>query len=142
MRHGKRTFKVGRNGSHRRSLIANLLKSLVINGKIVTTVTKAKELKRHADKLVTLAKKGDLSSIRSAKAKLMVRYNKLTPKEARDAKNGDTSAYNDDRKVIRALYETITPRFKERQGGYTRITRLENRVGDNAPTCVIEYLEA
>lgn len=61
MRHAKRTFKVGRNTSHRKALVANLLKSLIEHGRIETTVTKAKELRRHADKMVTLAKKNTLA---------------------------------------------------------------------------------
>lgn len=88
MRHGKHTFKVGRTGSHRRCMIANMLKSLIENGRISTTVVKAKELRRHADKMITLAKKNTLSSHRNAISALKVEYNPLSSKEARDAKKG------------------------------------------------------
>ena len=140
MRHQKRTFKVGRTGSHRRAMIANMLKSLVESGRIITTVVKAKELRRHADKLITLAKKDTLAARRKAIADLRVSFNSLTPKEARKAKNGDTSAYGKDRIVINKLFGELRTRFEGRNGGYTRIIRSKTRVGDNAQTCYIEYL--
>jgi large subunit ribosomal protein L17 len=140
MRHNKHTFKIGRTASHRRTLIANMLKSLIQHEKIETTMTKAKELRRHADHMITLAKKNTLASRRAAIAELMIRYNELTPKEAREAKAGDTSSYNDDRKVIKKLFADLSVRFAARQGGYTRITAYRNRVGDNAETVLIEYL--
>lgn len=140
MRHGKHTFKIGRTSSHRRCMLANMLKSLVEHERIETTVTKAKELRRHADKLVSLAKKNTLSSRREAIAKMMITYNTLTPKEARAAKKGDTSAYNTDRRVVNKLFIDLAARFATRNGGFTRIIKGDNRVGDNAPTCFIEYL--
>lgn len=140
MRHRKRTFKIGRTSSHNRCLIANMLKSLIENERIRTTVTKAKELRRHADGMITLAKKNTLESQRQAKAKLMVRYNSLTPKEARKTKEGAEHYYNTDRRVISKLFQTLGPRFASRAGGYTRIVKANNRVGDNGQTCVIEFL--
>ncbi|MCH9625803.1 MAG: 50S ribosomal protein L17 [Chlamydiales bacterium] len=140
MRHRKRNFKAGRTSSHNRCMIANMLKSLIDNEKMVTTVTRAKELRRHADKMITLAKKNTLSTKREAIAKLMVRYNELTSKEAREVKSGNTASYNNDRTVINKLFGELGPRFATREGGYTRIVRMKNRVGDNAPTCLIEYL--
>ena len=140
MRHRKRTFKLGRTSSHNRCMIANMLKSLIDNGRIVTTITKAKELRRHADKMVTLAKKNTLSSRRQAVSKLMVRYNALSNKQAREAKSDKKTAYNTDRNVISKLFDDLGPRFSDRNGGYTRIIRMENRVGDNAQTCLIEFL--
>ena len=104
MRHGKHTFKVGRTGSHRRSMIANMLKSLIENERITTTVVKAKELRRHADRMITLAKKNTLASKRNAVSKLHLTYNQLSSKEAREVKGGD-------------------------------------KIGDNAPTCFIEYIQ-
>jgi large subunit ribosomal protein L17 len=140
MRHRKSTFKVGRDSGHRRCLIANMLKSLILNGRIETTITKAKELRRHADKMVTLAKKDTLASRRNAIAKLMVSFNPLTSKEARAVKkDNDTSAYNGDRLVIGKLFE-LGQRFSTRPGGYTRIIRLPARVGDSSQMCLIEYL--
>ena len=141
MRHAKHTFKVGRTGSHRRCLIANMLKSLVEHERLETTVTKAKELRRHADRLVTLAKKNTLASKRQAISALMIRFNALSAKEARDAKkNNSKDAFNGDRIVIGKLFDELASRFATRNGGYTRIIRKSQRAGDNAPTCVIEYL--
>lgn len=140
MRHRKHTFKVGRSSSHNRCMIANMLKSLIDNERLVTTVTKAKELRRHADKMVTLAKKNSLMSRRQAIAKLMVRFNPLTTKQAREVKNDQKDCYNADRRVISKLFDHLGPRFSGRNGGYTRIVRLGNRVGDNAETCLIEFL--
>lgn len=142
MRHGKNTFKLGREVGHRRCLIANMLKALIIHGQIETTVAKAKYLKRHADQMITLAKRNTLATKRKAVAELMVRYNPLTPKEAKAAKAGNTSAYNDDRRVINILFNDLRTRFENRQGGYTRVVRLDHRVGDGAEKCVLQYLEA
>ncbi len=141
MRHKNKTVKLGRNSSHRKALFSNMLKSLVENERIETTIPKAKELRRHADKLITLAKKDTLASRRSAVSKLRVCYNSITPKQARDAKNGNTSSYNTDRKVISKLFGELGTRFAGRDGGYTRIIRKENRRGDGTQLCFIEYLK-
>ncbi len=140
MRHRKYSFKIGRGSAHRRALVANLLKSLVVHNSIRTTVTKAKELRRHADRLITLAKKNNLAARRRADAMMMVRYNRLDPKEIKRVKSGDLTPYNDDRTVIRKLFEDLGPRFETRAGGYTRILRLGPRRGDASMHCVIEYL--
>lgn len=141
MRHRKNTFKVGRDCGHRRSLIANMLKALIENERIVTSETKAKYLKRHADKMVTLAKKNTLASRRQAIGELMVRFNALTSKETRAAKNGDTSVYNSDRKIMHKLFVDLGPRFAERQGGYTRVVRTSAmQKGDRSTKCILEYL--
>ena len=139
MRHRKHTFKLGRTSSHRRCLIANMLKDLIDQERIVTTVPKAKELRRHADRMITVAKKDTLASKRDASSRLMVRYNKLTSKERREVKEGNTECYNTDRRVIKKL-EALATRFANREGGYTRIIKKGKRVGDNADLCVIEYL--
>lgn len=141
MRHLNKTCKLNRTTSHRRCMFANMLKSLITNGRIQTTVPKAKALRRYADQMVTLAKKNTLATRRKAIAELMIRFNPLTPKEQRAAKEGNTSAYNDDRFVIEKLFGEIGSRFTDRAGGYTRIIRQGRRVGDNAETCIIEYLE-
>jgi large subunit ribosomal protein L17 len=117
-----------------------MLKSLIDNERIETTVTKAKELRRYADKMVTLAKKNTLAARRKAIAELMIRFNTLTPKEMRSARGGDTAAYNTDRRVIDKLFGVLGVRFSSRQGGYTRIIKGGHRVGDNAQKCFIEYL--
>lgn len=140
MRHRKRTVKLGKTSSHRRCMFANMLKSLIDHESIETTVAKAKELRRHADKMITLAKENTLASRRKAIGELMVTFNSLTPAQAREAKSGKTHFFNLDRKVVSKLFDTLGPRFANRQGGYTRIIKSDNRVGDNAPTCVIEYL--
>jgi len=141
MRHAKKSCKLNRTTSHRRCLIANMVKSLINNERIVTTPAKAKEIRRFAEKMITLAKTNTLASRRQAVAELMIRYNELTTKEARAVKAGDTSCYNGDRLVINKLFSVLGPRFATRQGGYTRIMRLqEKRVGDNAEQCILEYL--
>lgn len=139
MRHRKHTFKLGRSSSHRRCLIANMLKDLIDRERIVTSVAKAKELRRHADKMVTLAKKQTLASKRELVSRLMVRYNQLTSKERRQVKEGNLGSYNTDRRVMGKL-DQLADRFSRREGGYTRIIRMGKRVGDNADMCVIEYL--
>ena len=118
-----------------------MIKSLIENERIVTTVPKAKELRRHAEKMITLAKKNTLASKRNAIALLKVAFNPLTTKEARDVKAGDKGAYNRDRHVIDKLFGELRSRFSERNGGYTRIIRKGVRIGDSADTCYIEYLK-
>jgi large subunit ribosomal protein L17 len=140
MRHAKDTFKIGRTASHRRCMIANMLKSLVEHDRIETTERKAKELRRHADKLITLAKANTLHTRRRAVADLMISFNALTSKEARAAKAGKTDAYNTDRMIMGKLFGELATRFASRNGGYTRIIKKSARIGDNAPTCFIEFL--
>jgi len=141
MRHLKDTCKLNRTTSHRRCMFANMLKSLITYGRLETTVPKAKALRRYADKMITLAKKNTLASRRDAIAELMIRFNPLTDKEARAARNGDTSGYNADRFVVQHLFDTLGPRFAERQGGYTRIVKGSRRKGDNSQKCFIEYID-
>ena len=143
MRHAKRRAKLSRTTSHRRCLFANMLKSLIYHEKIVTTVPKAKELRRFADQMVTLAKQNTLASRRRAIGELMIRYNTLVPKERRAAKGGNVSSYNNDRVVIEKLFAVLGPRFQDRNGGYTRITRLsEARSGDQGSQWALEFLSA
>lgn len=141
MRHGNHTFKVGRTGSHRRAMLANMMKSLIEAERIVTTVPKAKELRRHAEKMITLAKKNTLASKRNAIATLKVAFNPLSTKEARAVKAGDKDSFSRDRHVIDKLFGELRERFAGRNGGYTRIIRKGVRIGDNANTCYIEYLK-
>lgn len=140
MRHRKHTFKIGRTASHRRCMLANMLKSLIEHEKIETTVVKAKELRRHVDRMVTLAKKNTLATRRQAIAKLMISYNPLTSKEARVVKKGDKDLYNGDRLVVGKLFNDLSQRFATRNGGFTRIIKKSFRIGDNADTCFIEFL--
>lgn len=141
MRHRHRTFKVGRTGSHRRAMLSNMVKSLIENERIETTVVKAKELRRHAEKMITMAKKNTLASKRGAIAALRVAFNPLSTKEARAAKGGDQQPYSRDRLVINKLFGELRERYATRNGGYTRIIRKGIRIGDNASTCYIEYLK-
>lgn len=141
MRHGKHTFKIGRTGSHRSCMLSNMLKSLIENERITTTVVKAKELRRRADRMITMAKKNTLASKRNAIAELKIVFNTLSTKEARKAKAGDKSSHSRDRLVIDKLFGELKDRFAARNGGYTRIIRKGDRIGDAAPTCYIEYLK-
>jgi large subunit ribosomal protein L17 len=118
MRHLKQGRKLGRTTSHRKALLRNLATALLEHGRIVTTEPKAKELRRVADKLVTLGKRGDLHARRQALQ--VVRSNA----------------------VVRKLFNDIAPRFAERQGGYTRVLRLGYRPGDAAAMAVIELVDA
>jgi large subunit ribosomal protein L17 len=118
-----------------------MMKSLIENERIVTTVPKAKELRRHAEKMITLAKKNTLASKRNAISILKVAFNPLSTKEARAAKAGEKSSYNRDRHVIDKLFGELRERFSTRNGGYTRIIRKGVRIGDSASTCYIEYLK-
>ena len=118
MRHLKQGRKLGRTTAHRKALLRNLATALLEHERIVTTEPKAKELRRVADKLVTLGKRGDLHARRQALQ--IVRSNT----------------------VVRKLFNDIAPRFAERQGGYTRVLRLGYRPGDAAAMAVIELVDA
>ena len=120
--------------------MANMVKALVQHERLETTVTKAKELRCLAERLITLAKLGTLNSRRAAIAKMMIRFNPLSPKQARRAKQGNLSSYNVDRKVVTKLFDQLVGRYTQRDGGYTRITRMGNRPGDGALLCLIEYI--
>lgn len=116
MRHQVRKKRFGRTTSHRMAMFRNMVTSLIQEERITTTLVKAKELRRFAEKMVTLAKTGTLHARRQAAA--FVRTN--------DA--------------VKKLFAELGPRFQERQGGYTRIMKLGNRLGDGAPMAIIEYL--
>jgi large subunit ribosomal protein L17 len=118
MRHLKQGRKLGRTTAHRKALLRNLATALLEHERIVTTEPKAKELRRVADKLVTLGKRGDLHARRQALQ--VVRSNV----------------------VVRKLFNDIAPRFAARQGGYTRVLRLGYRPGDAAAMAVIELVDA
>jgi large subunit ribosomal protein L17 len=116
MRHKVAGWKLGRNTSHRRSLLRNLVTSLILEERIETTIPKAKAMRPHVEKMITLGKRGDLSARRQAAAYLMTR----------DA--------------VDKLFETIGPRFGDREGGYLRITRAGWQKGDGADKAFIELL--
>ncbi|MEZ5315465.1 MAG: 50S ribosomal protein L17 [Chlamydiales bacterium] len=140
MRHRKRNLKLGRTSSHNRCMIANMLKSLINKERIKTTLAKAKVMRRYADGIITLAKNNTLANRRAVISKLMVRHNRLTSKQARQMKEGSKTAQNVDRGIVSKLFDVLGPRFINRQGGYTRIIPMMNRVGDNAPICILEFL--
>ncbi|HEY5673516.1 MAG TPA: 50S ribosomal protein L17 [Malonomonas sp.] len=117
MRHNKTGRRLGRKPDHRQHMMQNMVTSFFEHEKITTTDTRAKELRKVVDKMVTLGKRGDLHARRQA---MQVIH---------------------DPKVVGKLFELIAPRYQERPGGYTRIIRLENRQGDNAPMAIIELVE-
>ena len=109
--------KLGRRTDHRTAMLRNLVQSLFENGKIEATVTRAKEVRREAEKMITLGKKGDLSSRREA-----LKY-----------------IYKKD--VVNTLFEEIAPVYADRQGGYTRILKLGPRRGDGSEMCILELVD-
>ena len=117
MRHGFAHRKLNRTASHRRAMFANMASSLIKHEQIVTTLPKAKELRPIVEKLVTLAKKGDLHARRQAISKIR------------------------DVGMVGKLFETLGPRYAERNGGYVRIMKAGFRHGDNAPIAVIEFVD-
>lgn len=118
MRHKVAGVKLGRTTAHKKALFRNLVTSLIINDRIETTLPKAKELRRWADKMITLAKKNTVHARRQAMSLLQ------------------------DRAALQKLFTTLVDRYKDRAGGYTRILKLGFRHGDNAAMAVIEYLTA
>jgi large subunit ribosomal protein L17 len=117
MRHNKTGRRLGRNSSHRAAMMRNMVTSLIDHEKITTTVPRAKELRKIAEKMISLGKRGDLHARRQAMQVIR------------------------DRKVVGKLFEMIGPRYEKRPGGYTRILKTGNRLGDNAPVCIIELVE-
>ena len=117
MRHKMAHRKLNRTASHRKAMFANMSSSLVEHEQIVTTLPKAKELRPFVEKLVTLAKKGDLNSRRIAIARMR------------------------NKEQAKKLFDILGPRYAERPGGYIRIMKAGFRYGDNAPMAVIEFVE-
>jgi len=118
MRHRNAGFKLGRNTSHRRALLRNLVTSVLVEDRVETTVAKAKAVRPHVEKMITLGKKGDLHSRRQALSFLQT----------------DTA--------VSRLFETVAPRYGDRQGGYLRIVRTGFRKGDGGEKAFIELLGA
>ncbi|HEX2136459.1 MAG TPA: 50S ribosomal protein L17 [Microvirga sp.] len=117
MRHGFRGRRFNRTSEHRKAMFANLSAALIKHEQIVTTLPKAKDLRPVVEKLVTLAKRGDLNSRRIAMAQL------------RDAA------------MVKKLFDVLGPRYGSRPGGYTRVLKAGFRFGDNAPMAVIEFVD-
>jgi large subunit ribosomal protein L17 len=117
MRHGNRGRRFNRTASHRKAMFANLAVALIKHEQIITTLPKAKDLRPVVEKLVTLAKKGGLHARRLAIAQIG----------------------NED--VVRKLFDVLATRYKDRNGGYTRVLKAGFRFGDNAPIAVIEFVD-
>jgi len=120
MRHLKKGRKLNRTASHRSALMSNLASSLVIHKQIITTQPKAKELRGFAERLITYAKKDSVHGRRLILRKIKGNLNK---------------------KVANILIHDLAPNYKDRNGGYTRIVKLENRKNDNAKMCIIEFVD-
>jgi large subunit ribosomal protein L17 len=135
MRHLKRTAKLGRTGSHRNAMLANLVCSLIQHKRVTTTLAKAKAAQSVADKMVTLGKSGTIHDRRLATARL-----KYNPRRVQRTKALSKKARQND--VVRILFEEIAPGFSERHGGYTRIVKLHQRQGDSADLAILEWVDA
>lgn len=117
MRHGMSGRKLNRTSSHRKAMFANMAAALIKHEQISTTLPKAKELRPYVEKLVTMGKKGDLAARRLAISVMK------------------------DKDQVAKLFDTLAPRYKERQGGYIRIMKAGFRFGDNAPMAIIEFVD-
>ena len=117
MRHNIKNKKLNKTSSHRKAMFMNMSNALIKHEQITTTLAKAKELRRFVEKIVTLGKKGDLLSRRKAISILQ------------------------DQKMSKKVFDVLADRYKSRSGGYTRIIKLGNRYGDNAPTAIIEFVD-
>ena len=117
MRHGKKGRKLNRTSSHRTAMFANMAAALIKHEQIVTTLPKAKELRRVVEKLITLGKRGDLHARRQAASQL-----------------------KQDQYVTK-LFDVLGPRYKERNGGYVRVLKAGFRYGDMAPMAIIEFVD-
>ncbi|MBU0485792.1 MAG: 50S ribosomal protein L17 [Proteobacteria bacterium] len=116
MRHRKSGKRLGRNSSHRQAMLRNMVTSLLDHERIVTTTPKAKELRKVADKMMTLAKRGDLHARRQALSVIQ------------------------DKRVVAKLFDVLKDEYMDRNGGYTRIIKTGNRVGDAAEMAIIELV--
>jgi large subunit ribosomal protein L17 len=117
MNHGKAHRKLNRTAEHRRAMFANMAAALIKHEQIVTTLPKAKDLRPVVEKLITLGKRGDLHARRQAVAQIR------------------------DVAMVKKLFEVLGPRYKERNGGYTRVIKAGFRYGDSAPVAVIEFVD-
>ena len=117
MKHNIKNKKLNKTSSHRKAMFMNMSNALIKHEQITTTLAKAKELRRFVEKVITLGKKGDLVSRRK------------------------TVSILQDQKMSKKVFDVLADRYKGRSGGYTRIIKLGNRFGDNAPTAVIEFVD-
>lgn len=133
MRHRKKIHHLGKAADQRKALLRSLVSSLFIHEQIQTTKPRAKALKEFSDEIITLAKRGDLHAIRQIKAKI---YNQKTGQTMTDVNGKEI-----DETILRKLVRSIGPRFKDRQGGYTRIIQAPPRRGDNTTMAVVELVD-
>jgi large subunit ribosomal protein L17 len=135
MRHLKRTAKLGRTGEHRNAMLANMVCSLILKKRIVTTLAKAKAVRPVAEKMVTLGKNGTIHDRRLASARLR--------QQARSHHASKTAreAWRKDNDVVRILFDEIAPAYRDRRGGYTRILKLGQRQGDAAQRAILEWVD-
>jgi len=117
MRHGKKIAKLGRTAPHRKAMLSNMMASLFINERVTTTQTRAKELKRTAERVLTCAKRGDLHARRQVLRVIA------------------------DKQVVAKLFDELGPRYKGRNGGYTRVIKLGPRRGDGAFMSIVELVD-
>jgi large subunit ribosomal protein L17 len=117
MRHGKKVAKLGRSHSHRKAMLANMATSLLQIGTIRTTHARAKELRVVAENMITFAKCGDLHARR------------------------EVLRFIENKRVVTKLFDELGPRYKSRNGGYTRTVKIASRLGDGAPMCIIELVD-
>ena len=117
MKHNIKNKKLNKTSSHRKAMFMNMSNALIKHEQVTTTLAKAKELRRFVEKIITLGKKGDLLSRRKTISTLQ------------------------DNKMSKKVFDVLADRYKNRNGGYTRIIKLGNRFGDNAPTAVIEFVD-
>lgn len=116
MRHLVSGRKLNRTASHRRAMLSNLATSILDKERVTTTLAKAKEVRGVVERLITYGKKGDLHRIRLAARRI------------------------NDKTVLKKLFDDIAPSYKDREGGYTRIIKIDDRQGDNAPMSIIELV--
>jgi large subunit ribosomal protein L17 len=128
MRHQRKSRRFGRHTAHRLAMFRNMVTSLFLHERILTTLEKAKELRRVAEKLITLGKRGDIAARRTASKKLRT----TGSKEGKKMLQEETA--------LRKLFDVLGPRFEKRPGGYTRIIQTGRRLGDNAAMAFLEVL--
>ncbi|MBY0228894.1 MAG: 50S ribosomal protein L17, partial [Gemmataceae bacterium] len=139
MRHRRKGRKLNRNAAHRKSLFRNLAMALFRHERIITTVPKAKEARGFIERLITLARKGDLNSRRAVLAQLGTCSKAEVKPVSDDPKNPDKA---DERLIINKLFDEIAPRYADRPGGYTRVLkRHERRLGDAGQTAWLELVK-
>ena len=135
MRHLKRTAKLGRTSEHRNAMLANLVCSLIKHKRVTTTLSRARAARSVAEKVVTLGKRGTLHARRLAAARLHAHGPTV------QLRKDEKKKWRAQEDVVRILFDEIAPAFKERNGGFTRIVRLQQRQGDAAQAAILEWVD-